>query len=252
VSHDWDAPVAGHYSGDNLLSGSTKRHEVTGSPQDKISQAISDLKSGKPMMLYDFDGREEETDLIFYGPEIDARAVIQLRLEAGAPLSVYVDSYVGEQLGLATFLSFVGGLDGPGFTRLKNLAAPAGGFDPRFALTLDHRSNKTGCTHNETANTIRQLAKLILEERFGEFENEFRSPGHVPLIIGAPGLLQTRTGHTELILRIAQIGGLCPLMVASEILDRYTGQALPLDSAKASAALLGLVFLTGEEVMSHE
>jgi 3,4-dihydroxy 2-butanone 4-phosphate synthase len=214
----------------------------------KLDQAITDLKAGKPIMLYDFDGREEETDLIYYGPAIDPRAVAHLRQSAGAPLSVYVNGEVGKALGLDTFLNMVKGLEGHQYDRIKRLAAPAGDFDPRFSITLDHRSNKTGCSHLETAKTIQMLSRLIARDGYEDFESEFRSPGHVPLIIAADGLLHSRRGHTELILSIGKIGGLLPLMVASEILDTYSCQSLSKERSMEYAEQLGLVYLTGLEV----
>jgi 3,4-dihydroxy 2-butanone 4-phosphate synthase len=220
--------------------------------QAKLRRAVKDLQAGKPIMLYDYDGREEETDIIYYGPTIEPRSIAYLRYTAGAPLSVYTDSETGNALGLVTFQALVDGLDGPNYGRLKSLAAPATGFDPRFAITLDHRSNRTGCSHLETANTISKLAALIEHRDFATFETEFRSPGHVPLIIAADGFLRARNGHTELILRIGEIGGLQPLMVASEFLDAYTCRSLSKERAFEFAALQDIVFITGVEVESYQ
>ena len=225
---------------------------MIGNIDQKLKRAVDDLQQGKPIMLYDFDGREEETDLIYYGPKVDARAVAHLRSWAGAPLSVYVDNETGTALGLTTFLDFVKSLQDSKYERIKSLAAPAGGFDPRFAVTLDHRSNRTGCSHRETANTIAMLSQLVAKGRYVDFEGEFRSPGHVPLIMAAKGLLKTRRGHTELILRIGQIGGLLPIMVASEILDAYTCDSMHKDRAVAYAEGNGIVYLSGEEIMACE
>src|SRR5262249_11353070 len=225
---------------------------MIGNIAHKLKRDVDDLRDGKPLRLYDFDGREEETDLIYYGPKVNARSVAHLRAWAGAPLSVYVDNETGTALGLSTFLDFVKGLQDAKYERIKSLAAPAGGFDPRFAVTLDHRSNRTGCSHRETANTIAMLSDLISAGRHADFEGEFRSPGHVPLIMAAKGLLRTRRGHTELILRIGQIGGLLPIMVASEVLDAYTCDSMRKDRAMAYAEDHGIVYLSGEEISAYQ
>jgi 3,4-dihydroxy 2-butanone 4-phosphate synthase len=96
------------------------------------------------------------------------------------------------------------------------------------------------------------LGQLIQREAYADFDKGFRAPGHVPVIVAADGLLNTRRGHTELILRIAQIGGLMPLMVASEIVDRYSCHPLTKERAIAYAEARRLVFLTGAEVSGYE
>ncbi|MEL6694545.1 MAG: 3,4-dihydroxy-2-butanone-4-phosphate synthase, partial [Pseudomonadota bacterium] len=54
----------------------------------KFEDAARSLTEGKPILLYDFDDREAETDLIYLAENIDAKAVTDLRLNAGAPLTV--------------------------------------------------------------------------------------------------------------------------------------------------------------------
>ena len=41
------------------------------------------LESGLPVLIYDFDGREEETDMVFYAGSVTWRSVNVLRKEAG-------------------------------------------------------------------------------------------------------------------------------------------------------------------------
>ena len=61
----------------------------------KFEDAARSLSEGKPILLYDFDDREAETDLIYLAENIDEKAVADLRLSAGAPLTVYISWGVG-------------------------------------------------------------------------------------------------------------------------------------------------------------
>ena len=45
----------------------------------KVENAARSLLEGKPILLYDFDDREAETDLIYLAEKIDAKAVADLR-----------------------------------------------------------------------------------------------------------------------------------------------------------------------------
>lgn len=70
----------------------------------KFENAARSLSEGKPILLYDFDDREAETDLIYLAENIDEKAVADLRLSAGAPLTVYISWEMGQTLGLDTYL----------------------------------------------------------------------------------------------------------------------------------------------------
>ena len=73
----------------------------------KFEDAARSLTEGKPILLYDFDDREAETDLIYLAENIDEKAGAELRLNAGAPLTVYISWDMGQALGLDTYLDFV-------------------------------------------------------------------------------------------------------------------------------------------------
>ena len=128
----------------------------------KFENAARSLLEGKPILLYDFDDREAETDLIYLAEKIDAKAVADLRLNAGAPLTVYISWQMGQTLGLDTYLDFVSKYADPN-SIYRALSEPTPGFDPRFSITLDFRENKTGCSHVETARTVRELCDLLKE-----------------------------------------------------------------------------------------
>ena len=214
----------------------------------QFADAARSLADGKPILLYDFDDREAETDLIYLAETIDEKAVADLRLKAGAPLTVYISWDMGQALGLDTYLDFVSENADPG-SIYGALSKPTPDFDPRFSITLDFRENKTGCSHVETARTIRELCALLKSGDADKFAALFRAPGHIPLIIGSKGLLKERNGHTELIMAFAINQGLFPMVVASEMIDADSGHSTSYDNAQKYANERGLDFIGGNELM---
>jgi 3,4-dihydroxy 2-butanone 4-phosphate synthase len=81
-----------------------------------------------------------------------------------------------------------------------------------------------------------------------EFSLEFRSPGHVPLLRAAPGLLRDRRGQTELSIVLAQAAKVTPAMVMCEMLDGETGRSLSKEDAMKYANERGLAFIEGRDV----
>src|SRR5437762_2111836 len=140
-----------------------------------FSQAVAALKNAEAILLYDFVDREGETHLIFFAKYATPIAVRELRVQAGAPLSVYVSWDAAEKLGLQTYSDFVKSwCDDAVYAGLVESSSKV---DPRFSITLDFRENKTGCSHVETSRAILELVKLIEMGRFDQFPHLFRSPG---------------------------------------------------------------------------
>jgi 3,4-dihydroxy 2-butanone 4-phosphate synthase len=213
-----------------------------------FAQAVTALKNAEPILLYDFDDREAETDLIFLGKHATPTAVRDLRTHAGAPLSVYISSDVGEKLGLQTYTDFVK-LRCEENSVYAALAQSSSKFDPRFSVTLDFRENRTGCSHVETSRTILELVNLIELKRFDQFSRLFRSPGHVPLIIASPRLLKDRVGHTELIMALLRANDLSEVAVASEMIDPGSGKSADVKFARDFARRRNLNLILGKDVL---
>ena len=114
---------------------------------------------------------------------------------------------------------------------------------------MDYRENKTGCSHVETARTIRELCSLLKSGDAKNFAELFRAPGHIPLIIGSKGLLKERNGHTELIMAFAINQGLFPMVVASEMINADNGHSTSYEDARKYAEQRGLNFIGGNELM---
>lgn len=214
-----------------------------------LSQIKKDLLRGKPIMLYDFPNRENETDLVYYGKNIDPKNIKDLRLNTGAPLTVYIDYETANKIGITTYVNFIDNAK-TNYPTYRKLVKSDDKLliDARFSITFDFRANKTGCSHLETAITVNQLAKIIETKKYKDFPIKFKSPGHVPLIISSRNLLQDRKGHSEMLLFLIKRIKLLPIIVASEMISPKNYKSMDYDEAKKYADKNSLIFLEGKDL----
>ncbi len=237
----------------------------------KASIAVEALKRGEVVLLYDFDDREGETDLVIGAEFVTPEQVWQLRRDAGGLICVAIDPVICSNLGLpyiADVLKFAsakgdesenGSKDetkAEGFGAIESLCEREGdiSYDSRssFSLWVNHRDTFTGITDIDRALTIKRLAAVARAALNGgsvNFGAEFRSPGHVPLLRAAPGLLAERRGQTELSIVLARAAKVTPAVVVCEMLDGRTGPALSKEGAMRHARERNLAFVEGEEVL---
>jgi 3,4-dihydroxy-2-butanone 4-phosphate synthase len=83
-----------------------------------------------------------------------------------------------------------------------------------------------------------------------EFTGNFRSPGHVHLLIGDKNMIVGRRGHTELSLALAELGGLVPCTAIAEMLGE-DGKSLGKRDAAEYARRSDLEFVEGKEVVNE-
>lgn len=207
-----------------------------------VSAAINALENGRPVLVHDGSDREHEVDLIYPARAVDPPAVARLRNDAGGVLFVALPDRVARAFELP-FLHEV--LDHP-TTEYDHV-----GYDarPSFSLSVNHRDTYTGVTDEDRARTIQALARAASAPAAVEFAREFRAPGHVHLLRGAPEGLDTRQGHTELGLELAEAAADVAAVAGSEMLDDETGGALPPGLARRYARRHDLVYLEAEEIV---
>ena len=210
---------------------------------------------GSAICLFDFAGREEETDVVFVGRSVTADIVNFLRREVGGPLAVYASGTLLRRIGILPFGDFIRSLKlGPTFDALVRKSKS---HDPRIAISIDARDNFTGCSPVESAHTINELFDLVKradamsdEDLRSKFCRCFISPGHVPVISVAEKLLEERNGHAELSLTIARHCSLPEIVVAGELVDPLTLESMKQAEAEQFAMRHRLPFLTREDVLA--
>ncbi len=221
-----------------------------------VPKALDDLRQGRFVLVYDADGREEETDVVIASEHVTPEAIRILRKDAGGLICTTADTRVQEALGLP-FLSdlFLGMAERyPVMQKLMPNDIP---YDVKsaFGITINHRRTFTGITDDDRALTIKEfaeLAKRALTSEDGwaktEFGKNFRAPGHVHLLNTSKRILETRVGHTELATALVIMAGLVPSATVCEMMGD-DGKALSKEKARKYAGAHGHIFLEGTEVI---
>ncbi|QSG12007.1 3,4-dihydroxy-2-butanone 4-phosphate synthase [Halapricum desulfuricans] len=209
-----------------------------------IDHAIAAFLDGDPILVHDAADREGETDIVYPAGEVDSDAVARMRNDAGGLICVALSNEVAEAFDLPFSQEII---DHP------TAADHELGYDERssFSLTVNHRDTYTGITDEDRALTITELATAAADPERFDFAGQFRSPGHVHLLRGAPELVDDRKGHTELGLALADVADLPPAVVVCEMLDDETGRALSPADARAYAAEHDLVYVEGREIVEQ-
>ena len=222
----------------------------------RVAQALESLRQGRFILIFDAEGREGETDLTVASTFITPEAVRTLRKDGGGLICTTFDARLDEKLALPYFDEVLAQA-ADRFPTLRTLTADDIPYDARssFSMWVNHRDTFTGITDRDRALTITRFAAFAARALATEagwasraFGGEFRSPGHVPLIKAAPGLLAERRGHTELATALVTMAGLIPSATICEMMGD-DGRALSKAHAKAYAAERNLVFLEGSEIL---
>lgn len=221
-----------------------------------LNPAIAAFRDGGFVLIYDGDGREEETDLAVASEFVTPAKVRTLRKEAGGLICMTIGSILRSRLGLP-YMSDVLKSAQSAYPILAQLSAEDLKYDRRsaFSITVNHRDTFTGVTDRDRAKTIARLAEISKEAMKREngwaanvFAREYSSPGHVPLLNASEPLLADRRGHTELATALAIMAGLAPTATICEMMAD-DGRALSREDAKAYARDRNLVFLEGQDIV---
>ncbi|MDR3222510.1 MAG: 3,4-dihydroxy-2-butanone-4-phosphate synthase [Methanobrevibacter sp.] len=215
-----------------------------------LNKGIDRLKKGEFVLVYDDDERESEIDMIIGAEFVNGSRVATMREDAGGLICTCLHPNLCDKLGLP-FMSEIMEVAKDKFPILGKLIPNDIPYDEHssFSLWVNNRKTFTGITDNDRALTISSIAKLCKEEKFDQFGNEFRSPGHVSLLRGANGLLKKRQGHTELSLSLSEMAGITPVTVVCEMMDGKTKESRSLESAENYAKEHNLVFLDGNKII---
>ncbi len=223
---------------------------------DDVVRALDALRKGQFILVYDGDGREEETDLTIASQSVTPAAIRTLRKEAGGLICVTLSADVHRKIGLPLMADVLRDA-GRTYPILEAVSTETLKYDHRstFSLTVNHKDTFTGITDKDRALTIARLAAIAGEAVRREngwaahtFAEEFRSPGHVPVLNASEPLLTARKGHTELTTALTIMAGLTPSATICEMMGDDDRARTPND-AKAYARDHNLVFLEGQDII---
>lgn len=224
---------------------------------NRVEAAISALRKGELVLLYDADGREGETDLVVASQFATPDMLRTLRTDGGGLVCTVVAPEHHQKLGLP-YLADLLHAQAKGNPVLAEMEANDLRYDPSkssFGITINHRKTYTGIPDADRSLTVTELAKFLGQidgldaaSARKSFGASFRTPGHCILLNAREGGLAARQGHTELSLELVRQAGLVPSTTICEMLDPASGRALSKKDAQAYAKAKGLVFLTGQDV----
>jgi 3,4-dihydroxy 2-butanone 4-phosphate synthase len=220
-----------------------------------IEEAITAMRSARFVLVHDDNTRENEIDMVFPAQYIRPHHVATMRNNAGGLICLAISNYVATKLGLPYMHDMLQTLSKVNqvFSKLIFDKSPYGD-KPSFSISVNHRDTYTGVTDADRTLTISAMARIAKNIDCGgveEFGNNFRAPGHVPILIGSKELIQERNGHTELCLYLSHLAALTPAVVICEMLDSATHNALSSKKAKEYAAKNGIPFVESSQLKNY-
>lgn len=220
-----------------------------------VKKALEALSRGEPIFIYDADGREEETDIVYASGAVTHECIRFMRKNGGGLICTTVGDREAEAIGLP-FLVDVFKTAQAVHPVLRMTLPDTLPYDTKsaFSITINHRKCYTGITDIDRALTVAEFGKLVAEVHAGKCESPlkaftkgFRVPGHVFLLRTSRELLRDRNGHTELSTAMCLMAGLPPSATICEMMGD-DGKALPKPAARKFAESQGFIFLEGHEV----
>jgi len=192
----------------------------------RLSRAVHDLRSGRPVILTDDFDRENEADLIFAAEKITAAGMAQLiRDGSGIVCLCLTDAHL-QTLQLAPMV-----------------AHNESRYGTAFTVSIEARSGvTTGVSAADRVTTIRAALTAKPEA--------IVSPGHVFPLRAQPGGVLKRRGHTEGAVDLARLAGLLPAGVLCEMTNP-DGSMSKGDEVLRYAASHDLVILSIAELAEH-
>ncbi|MEA3294676.1 MAG: 3,4-dihydroxy-2-butanone-4-phosphate synthase [Euryarchaeota archaeon] len=224
-----------------------------------VQQAVKSIQKNEMILLFDAEDREGETDFVIPASNVTPDHIYQMRRDGGGLICVAIHPTAAKRLGLPYYSDILhhSDLNGNGKI-LRKLVEKDGDipYDSRssFSLWVNHRDTFTGIGDRDRTLTISRIGNVVQDTMSGidvDLSSEFRSPGHVSLLRAASGLVDERTGQTELSVVLAQLACITPAMAICEMLDGHTGLALTKQDALKYAKENDLVFIEGKDVVKE-
>ncbi len=218
-----------------------------------IEDAVREFEKGNFVLVHDSSDRENETDMIIAAEKVEPGHVARMRQDGGGLICVAIHPEAADSLSIP-YISDIYESASSKHEILDKARADDIPYGERssFSITVNHRNTFTGITDEDRALTISELGKMSTRAFNGasaeEFGENFRTPGHVPILRAAEGLLENRQGHTEYSIALAEMADVSPAAVVCEMMDSETKKAMSLDKVKRYAERKDLIHLGGNEI----
>lgn len=207
----------------------------------KLSNVLSALRKGKFIVVYDGEKREGEADLMFHPKFSNSKKIEKMRKDCGGLICLALGQKIAKKLKLE-FMSNI--LKKSGFKDITYTRTNYGD-EPSFSISINHKKVYTGISDKDRAFTLKEMNRILKNKNPERaFKENFRSPGHVFLLIGRG--IKKRKGHTELGLELTKMAGMNEAIVMCEMLGK--GTALSKKNVIKYATKNRLLFVEGNEI----
>lgn len=216
-----------------------------------LDDAITSLKRGEFVLLYDSGGRENEVDMVVAAQFVTPEHIARMRQNAGGLICLAIDNSFAKSLNLQYMHNILSkSTDFDADSRQMIMGTAPYGDHPTFSISINHKKTFTGITDLDRALTIKEMANLYgSDDQKKEFTASFKTPGHVPLLLASSGLLASRQGHTEMSVYMAELAKLVPVTAICEMMDSQTYSALTVEKAQRFAKENAIPFVDGKELL---
>jgi 3,4-dihydroxy 2-butanone 4-phosphate synthase len=227
----------------------------------KISEAVTALRKGNFVLIHDDGNRENEIDMVVSAENILPKHISVMRKDAGGLICTAISKEISLKLGLPYMYDIlkIFGTSNRSISLINKDTSPYGD-KPSFSITINHVNTYTGITDYDRALTISSLARICKELQtevdnnktmvIEEFQNNFRTPGHVPVLIASKGLLNERKGHTEMSVLLTKIANITNVTTICEMLDPHNYKALSYADACKYAKENNIVMLDSKDLIA--
>jgi 3,4-dihydroxy 2-butanone 4-phosphate synthase len=194
----------------------------------RLHHAVSDMRLGRPVILVDDFGRENEADLIAAAEMMSVPIMALFIREGSGIVCLCLPDETLMRLELPQMVS-------------HNESC----FHTAFTVTVDAREGvTTGVSAQDRVTTIRTAIAADAHAR------DLVRPGHVFPLRACPGGVLVRQGHTEGSVDLARIAGMKPAAVLCEITNPDGSMAKGVDVDRF-ARRHGLVVLSIAELVAY-
>ena len=164
---------------------------------DSVEEVLADLRAGRMVIVMDDEDRENEGDLLMAASLVRAEDINFMARYGRGLICLTLTPERCEQLRLPLMVS--------GTDRARST---------NFTLSIEAAEGvTTGISAHDRARTIRAAVAPAARPE------DLRQPGHIFPLMGQPGGVLTRAGHTEAGCDLARLAGLEPAAVIVEILN---------------------------------
>ncbi|MCL2563332.1 MAG: bifunctional 3,4-dihydroxy-2-butanone-4-phosphate synthase/GTP cyclohydrolase II [Oscillospiraceae bacterium] len=185
-----------------------------------ITEALTDLRAGRIIVITDDPERENEGDLVCAAEFATAENVNFMAAHARGLICMPMDKALTEKLALP-----------------QQVAVNTDPHTTAFTVSIDHADTTTGISAQERSLTAMRCVAPDAKPA------DFRRPGHMfPLLAKEGGVLE-RPGHTEATVDLMRLAGLSPCGLCCEIMDE-DGSMMKTPRLHAFAETHGLKFIT--------